>query len=120
VRNFGSSLGLAVLGTVLINENRSHLESTLGAEGVPKAQADQIAESLSSSGGESAIAEHGGAHAHQVLAAIPYDFALSTRTVFYGMSAAMVVAFVVALVWMPAGKVESEEEATAGADGPAV
>ena len=44
VRNFGSSLGLAVLGTVLILENKSRLEATLGAQGVPKSQADQIAE----------------------------------------------------------------------------
>lgn len=28
--------------------------------------------------------------------------------------AAMVVAFLVALIWMPSGKVESEDEATAG------
>ena len=30
------------------------------------------------------------------------------------MAAVMVVAFVVALIWMPPGKVEAEEEATAG------
>ncbi|HEY1354731.1 MAG TPA: MFS transporter [Solirubrobacterales bacterium] len=116
VRNFGASLGLAVLGTVLINQNRSHLESTLGAEGIPKAKADQIADALSSSAGgnESAFAEHGGAHAHQIFSAIQYDFALSTRTVFYGMAAVMAVAFFVALIWMPAGRVESEDEATAG------
>ncbi len=116
VRNFGSSLGLAVLGTVLINQNRSHLESTLGAEGIPKSQADQIAESLSSSAGgnESAFAEHGGAQAQHIFSAIQYDFALSTRTVFYAMAAVMVVAFVVALIWMPAGRVESEDEASTG------
>ena len=50
VRNFGASLGLAVLGTVLILENKSNLEATLGAEGLPKSQADQIADALSESG----------------------------------------------------------------------
>jgi hypothetical protein len=116
VRNFGSSLGLAVLGTVLINQNRSHLESTLGAQGIPKSKTDQIADSLSSAvgGSESSLAQQGGAHAKQIFSSIQYDFALSTRTVFYAMAAVMVVAFVVSLVWMPAGKVESEDEATAG------
>ncbi len=47
VRNFGSSLGLAVLGSVLITENRANLESTLGAEGVPKATADEVADTIS-------------------------------------------------------------------------
>ena len=34
-----------------------------------------------------------------------YDFALSCRTVFYGMAVAMAIAFVVALVAMPSGRV---------------
>src|SRR5680860_138943 len=106
VRNFGASLGLAVLGTVLILENKSNLESTLGEEGIPKSQADQIADGLSESSGgsESAFAEGAGAGAQKIFSAVQYDFALSSRTVFYGMAAAMAVAFVVALIWMPAGK----------------
>src|SRR5690606_1038573 len=43
VRNYGSSLGMAVLGTVLINTNISKVETTLDAAGLPKDQADQIA-----------------------------------------------------------------------------
>ena len=39
--------------------------------------------------------------------AFPHDFALATQTVFYAMAGVMAVAFVVALVSMPAGKVES-------------
>ena len=35
---------------------------------------------------------------------MPHDFALSSRTVFYGMAAALAVAFVVSLIWMPSGK----------------
>jgi EmrB/QacA subfamily drug resistance transporter len=106
VRNFGSSLGLAVLGTVLILENKSNLEATLGAEGLPKSQADQIAGALSESGGgeQGAFAEKAGAGAQKIFAAVQHDFALASRTVFYGMAAAMAVAFVVALIWMPAGK----------------
>jgi EmrB/QacA subfamily drug resistance transporter len=106
VRNFGSSLGLAVLGTVLILQNKSNLEATLGEEGIPKAEADRIADALSESGGgnEAAFAEQAGAKAKEIFAAIQYDFALSSRTVFYAMAGVMAVAFVVALIWMPSGK----------------
>jgi predicted MFS family arabinose efflux permease len=119
VRNFGSSLGLAVLGTILILENKSNLESTLGAQGVPKAQADQIADSISqgSSASSEGFAEVAGAHAQQLFAAVQHDFALASRTVFYAMAAVMVVAFVVALIWMPSGKVE--EQVTEPGDGTA-
>jgi MFS family permease len=42
LRNFGASIGLAVLGTILINQNRSNIESSLGELGVPKARADHL------------------------------------------------------------------------------
>ncbi len=114
VRNFGSSLGLAVLGTVLILENKSNLEATLGAQGVPKAKADAIAESISqgSAASNSSFAEQAGGHLQHLYGAIQHDFALASRTVFYGMAAAMALAFVVALLWMPSGKapdLEAEE-----------
>jgi EmrB/QacA subfamily drug resistance transporter len=110
VRNFGSSLGLAVLGTILISENRSHLESTAAAHGVPKEAADEIADAISQGGG----GEEAPAHLHgpiqKVVDSIPHDFALASRTVFYGMAVAMAIAFVVSLVGMPSGKVETEVE----------
>ncbi len=108
VRNFGSSLGLAVLGTILILENKANLESTLGAQGVPKAQADQIADSISqgSSASSEGFAEVAGGHAQQLFAAVQHDFALASRTVFYVMAGVMALAFVVALAAMPGGKVE--------------
>jgi len=120
VRNFGSSLGLAVLGTVLILENKSHLEATLGAQGVPKSQADQIAETLSEAGSAepSGLAGQAGAGAQKIYAAVPHDFALSSRTVFYGMAAALAVAFVVSLIWMPAGKAPELDDEGSAADEP--
>ena len=76
-----------MLGTILINQNRSNLEiDARRGEGIPKSQADQIAEALVRArrgGSEAAFTEHGGAHAQQIFAAIQHDFALSTRTVFY-------------------------------------
>ena len=44
-----------------------------------------------------------GRAAQKVFEQVQYDFALSCRTVFYGMAIAMAIAFVVALVAMPRG-----------------
>jgi fucose permease len=107
VRTFGSSIGLAVLGSVLILENKSNLEASLGAKGVGKDQADAVA-SCVSSGGESAceaITQKAGAAAGKLFSTVPHDFALATRTVFYAFAGVMALAFVVALVAMPAGRV---------------
>jgi EmrB/QacA subfamily drug resistance transporter len=106
VRNFGSSLGLAVLGSVLILENRSNLEATAAAEGVPKATADEIADAISQGSGPEEAPQHLSGAIAKVVDSIPHDFALATRTVFYGMAAVMAAAFVVALFAMPSGKVE--------------
>jgi len=125
VRNFGSSLGLAILGTVLISENRSNLESTLGAKGIPKSVADNIADQISQGASAGKEAPAGaGAHVEKafntVQEAIAHDFALASRTVFYAMAGVMAVAFVVALLKMPAGKVEAEiEEPAAPVSDPA-
>ncbi len=106
LRYFASSLGLAVLGTILITENRSNIEATLGAEGVPKAQADQIAEALSSAGGGDAsrFASAAGDNAQRLFEAIQHDFAQSSKTVFTVMAGVMAVCFLVALVGMRSGK----------------
>jgi EmrB/QacA subfamily drug resistance transporter len=103
VRNFGSSLGLALLGTLLILENKSNLEATAAANGVPKEKADELADAISQGSGESVEALH---VPEKVLAQIPHDFALASRSVFYAMAGVMALAFVVALFKMPPGKVE--------------
>jgi hypothetical protein len=110
VRNFGSSLGLAILGSLLITWNKSNLESALGAKGVPKDKADAVAECVSQ--GEARCQEIGhalGAKAGEVFSAVPMSFAEATRDVFHGMAIALAVAFVIALKFMPAGKVEEGE-----------
>jgi EmrB/QacA subfamily drug resistance transporter len=112
VRNFGGSLGLAVLGSLLITENVSRVERTLGRVGVPRDRADGIARAISGAGsraGASARAHATGAITHQ----IRLDFAHSTQTVVYGMAAAMAVAFVVALRTMPGGRAEQASVAAA-------
>lgn len=103
VRNYAGSLGLAVLGSVLITENVSRATRTLTSRGVPQAEAERIAHSISGASGA------GGA-AHRtvsagLLHAVRVDFSQSTQTVVYGMAAAMALAFLAAVRWVPRGRV---------------
>ncbi len=109
VRNYAASLGLAVLGSILITQNKSNIESSLGELGIGKTEADAVAQSLSQSGGGSsgAFAEHG-EKAKQVFEAVQLDYALSMRTVFYVIAGVMVVAFVIALIALPGGRIEAD------------
>jgi EmrB/QacA subfamily drug resistance transporter len=109
VRNYGASIGLAVLGTLLVNQTRNHVESSLGGLGVPQGKADAIAQSLSQSGGGSksgGFGKQAGAQAQKVFEAVQHDFALASKTVFLVMAAAMAVAAVIALVGLHAGRQE--------------
>ncbi len=107
VRNYGASLGMAVLGTILISRNVSNVEGTLAGFGVPASKADQIAHSLSGSGGGSAspeFAQQAGSKAAQIFHAVQGDFGQSSRVVFFVMAGAMAVAAVVALVGLRGGR----------------
>lgn len=117
VRNYGSSLGMAVLGTVLITVNRSNLESSLSAFGLSASQADQVAASLSGSGGgdPSQLASHVPADKVQsFFAAVQSDFAHATQVVFYAMGGVMAVAAVVALVGLQRGRQQATVEDPTG------
>jgi EmrB/QacA subfamily drug resistance transporter len=124
VRNYGSSLGLAVMGAILIAQNKSHIESTLGDEGIPKSTADQVADAVTQSGGgdSGSFGEHAGKRAQEIFEAVQLDFGYASRAVFYVMAGALAVAFVVALIGMPKGRVEEVVEAPGDApstpDGP--
>ena len=112
VRNFAGSIGLAVLGSILITETVSRVEDTLGAKGVSKPVADKIAHAIS--GG----AAGGGAPpgtSKALLTAVQLDFAHAVTIVVYIMAGAMAVAFVVALIGLPKGvlKVAPGDEETA-------
>ncbi len=93
VRNYGASLGLAILGTVLISVLQSRLTSSLISQGVPSARAHEAASAVSQlSGGP------GGAHQSTIPHFVRVDFAHATGTVLYLMAAIMASAGVVALV----------------------
>jgi EmrB/QacA subfamily drug resistance transporter len=101
VRNFASSLGLAVLGTLLIDENRRRITASLVDEGVPRQTASRVGASLSSGIGRAAPPT--GKHAQALLALVQHDVAASTRTVLLAMAGAMGVSALVARLWMERG-----------------
>jgi predicted MFS family arabinose efflux permease len=120
-RNFGSSLGLAVLGSILIAQNTSRIETTLHSQGVPTAQAEAVIRALSGSGGgdSGSFAQRAGTNARAVFEAVQLDFSHSLRTVFLVMAGVLAVAFLAALVAMPGGRVEEEVPAAAEGAGQA-
>ena len=101
VRNYGASLGLAILGTILITQNRINLEEKLGKVGLPKDEIDRIASDVVGGGGPRGGTTGGGS---QVFEAIQNAYAASTATVFYVIAGVMALMFVVALVTVPKGK----------------
>jgi EmrB/QacA subfamily drug resistance transporter len=107
VRNYGASLGFAILGTVLITRFRSAVTSSLTARGVPgpaaSAQAAKIAQRQGGSGNIAAVPQF-----------IRADFAAATRDVLYGMTIVMAVAAIVALRGLSRGVQEDTGAAGAG------
>jgi EmrB/QacA subfamily drug resistance transporter len=99
-RNFGASLGLAVLGAILVSRNAINLSHGLG---VPISQAKQLASSFGQGAGSAA--GHSQAQIHSVQLA----YAQSTQTVFYIMAGVMALTFIVAVGWLPRGRVEVPE-----------
>jgi len=108
IRNFGASIGLAVLGTVLISRTTSNIEGSLGALGIPRERADAVADALSQSGGGSAgggFADATGPVAERAFQAVQDDFARATQIVFYVMAGIMVATYILAHVWLPRDRV---------------
>jgi MFS family permease len=103
-RNFGASFGLAVLGAILISQNKTNITSALTKSGVPRAAAEKAAASVGSSTPRS------GSGTHQS-AALTHDiqlaFAHSTQTIFYIMSGVMAVTFLIAVLRLPRGRVQA-------------
>jgi len=110
-RNFGASLGLAALGSILVSRNKVEVPAALAKLGVPKATALRIAASLGSSGAGGSPA--GGHQPSAALRAVELAFAHSTQTVFYIMAGVMAFTFLVAVRRLPSGKVAVADEAPA-------
>jgi EmrB/QacA subfamily drug resistance transporter len=101
-RNFGASLGLAVLGAILVSESQTNIADALTKNGVPRAAAERAAAGGFGSGG-------GGSPA--VLHDVQMAFAHSTQTVFYIMAGVMAATFLVAVRGLPRGRVEPADDA---------
>ena len=108
VRYLASSLGLAVLGTVLIERTRSNITASLTAAGISHREAASVAAGFDTAG-PPANQPHTAAFEH-VLRLIQGDFAGATRTVFLAMAAVMAAASVIALLGMERGVPDSVAE----------
>jgi EmrB/QacA subfamily drug resistance transporter len=109
-RNFGASLGLAVLGAILVSRNDTNVVHALVKDGVPSPQAHQVAASFGTSAGGG---QSGSGQTHAVVHSVQVAFAQSTQTIFYIMAGVMAVTFFVAVRWLPRGRVELPEEGAA-------
>jgi len=109
VRNFAASMGLAILGTILVTEMRNRVTTSLTSLGIPSARASsEVARLSQSPAGTGSIAS------------IPHffrlDFAYATRTVLYVMAGIMAVAAIVALAGLRGGVQQEAVAVAAGTD----
>ncbi|SNT56773.1 drug resistance transporter, EmrB/QacA subfamily [Asanoa hainanensis] len=108
LRNYGSSLSLAILGTVLLQVGRDKITTSLSGLGLSNAEASTAANSLMNTTGASTAAESLPPSIREAaFAAIQRDYAEASRVVFYGMALALFVALFFA-IFHPGGKVEHE------------
>ena len=102
-RNLGASLGLAILGAVLVSRNDTNVTRSLARAGVPQSVAHRVAASLGSATGP----QSGSGQSHALVHDVQLAFAHSTQTVFYIMAAVMAATFVVTLCGLPRGRIEA-------------
>jgi EmrB/QacA subfamily drug resistance transporter len=95
VRNYGSSLGFAVLGSLLSNVFTNRLTDSLVGLGVPADTAQSIAARGSAPTGTDSAPP---ALKEAIAKAVRDDFAIATRWVLWGMAIALVIAFVISLL----------------------
>ncbi len=115
VRNYAASLGLAVLGTILLSVLRSRLTTSLLSQGLPPARAAQQAAAISQQA-------QGGSGGSNAVSSIPlfvrHDFASATQVVFYVMAGVLAVGALVARFGLEPGRQElappAEEPAEVG------
>jgi EmrB/QacA subfamily drug resistance transporter len=90
IRNYGASLGFAILGTLLIARFRSAITASLTGKGLPGPVASAEAAKI-------AQLQGGNGNITTIPAFIRADFAAATRDVLFGMCVIMAIAALVAL-----------------------
>ncbi|SDS04430.1 MFS transporter [Jiangella sp. DSM 45060] len=98
IRNYGSALGFAVLGTIATHVFTDRFASSLVGLGVGRSTADELAQRAATSGGGDRDLSGVPASARgAVEQAVAADFAESIRAVLIAMAVALTVAFLIAL-----------------------
>jgi EmrB/QacA subfamily drug resistance transporter len=108
VRNYAASLGIAVLGTILVDRLRTNLAGSLTGLGLPAAKAQAEAAAISQSQG-------GGRPVSAVPHVVRLDFAHASQTIFLAMAVVMAAAAFVALVSLRPGRQDDDEQEPATA-----
>ena len=103
LRYFASSLALAILGTILLAQTRSNIETSFMQQGVPRAAAARIAARFSTADHAATPTATAGNQAASALATIQHDFTLASQIVFYALAGIMAVGFLVAARGMARG-----------------
>lgn len=102
-KNFGGALGLAVLATVLTTHLTTNLSTAFESFGASSAEAKTVANDISSGSQSSTeskqLAELPEKTQLELKEAVQESYAEATQPVFYGMSAAMAVVFLVGLAY---------------------
>jgi EmrB/QacA subfamily drug resistance transporter len=110
VRNYGATLGFAILGTILISQFRSKITSSLIAKGLPSSAASAQASKI-------AQLQGGNSNVTVIPPFIRADFAAATRDVLYAMAVIMAIAGIVALLGLRPGAQQDTEAAGASLSG---
>ncbi len=114
VRNYAASLGLAILGTILVSQLRTRLYTSFVAQGLAGSRAHAEASAIAQSSGGG-----GSASTHTIPHFIRLDFAYATRSVLYVMAAIMAFAAIVALAGLRRGvQEEAPHEGTPPQEAP--
>jgi EmrB/QacA subfamily drug resistance transporter len=100
VRYFAASLSLAILGSVLIHQTRSHAKTSLAALHIPHSIAARVVASINTGAGTTPPHRAG---ASAVFVAIQGAFADATRVVYFAMAGIMAASFLVAVRRMERG-----------------
>jgi EmrB/QacA subfamily drug resistance transporter len=101
VRNYAASLGLAVLGSLLVSQLDSHETTSLVGQGLSRSAASAEAAKISQqSQGSTAAIPH----------FIRVDFAYATRSVLYAMAIVMAAAALTAVLGLRRGVQQEQQE----------
>ena len=112
IRNYGSALGMAILGSIMLSQFTSRITDSLLGFGFSQEQADTLAQSasnLSSGGIGGFMANIPPQDQSEVLSSMQTDLAQSIQIITYGMAVMMILALLMAFLH-PGGKVVSPEE----------